>query len=195
MRRARGFTLIEVLVALIVVALGMSALMGALTSAADNTGRLREKSFAEWVGLNQLAAARLKTGGPPAIGKSEGDVEFAGGRWHWLQQVSKMEIPGVLRIEVQVRRLPGAAKEESGEKAAASASAGDNVPDKGPPDWLATVTGFRGDQIAAPDGTLDQMDSTQQASGGGGGTGSGGGSTSPTPTTTVTPRGATQGGN
>ncbi len=167
--RPLGFTLVEVLVALIVVALGMGALMGALTSAAGNTAHLREKSFAEWVGLNQLSATRLARE-PLVVGKKEGDVEFAGGRWHWLQQISKMEIPGVLRIEVQVRRLPGAAREESGERAAASASAGDNVPDKGPPEWLATVTGFRGDKISSsPQGTFDEWDSVQQAQGGGGG--------------------------
>ena len=164
MRHSRGFTLIEVLVALVIVALGMSAVLSALTSAADNTGRLREKSFAEWVGLNQLANARLAAA-QPSRGKSEGDVDFAGGRWHWVQQVTKIEIPGVQRIEIQVRRLPGAAKEESGEKAAASASAGDNVPDKGPPDWLATVTGFRGDQIGSPQGTYTEIDSVQQPQG------------------------------
>jgi len=164
MRRARGFTLIEVLVALVIVALGMSAVLSALTSAADNTGRLREKSFAEWVGLNQLATARLAAA-QPSPGKSEGDVDFAGGRWHWVQQVSDMEIPGVRRIEVQVRRLPGAAREDNGEQAAASASAGDNVPDKGPPDWLATVTGFRGDRISSPQGTYTEIDSVQQSQG------------------------------
>jgi len=164
MRRERGFTLIEVLVALVIVALGMSALLSALTSAADNTGRLREKSFAEWVGLNQLSATRLASS-QPSVGKSEGDVDFAGGRWRWLQQVTRMEIPGVVRIEIQVRRLPGAAAAEGGKNAAASASAGDNVSDKGPPDWLATVTGFRGDQIASPQGTLSEWDTVQQPQG------------------------------
>jgi len=178
----RGFTLIEVLVALVIVALGMSAVMSALTSAADTTGRLREKSFAEWVGLNQVTATRLAPG-QPAAGKKEGDVDFAGGRWRWVQQVTPMEIPGVMRIEVQVRRLPGAAKEESGDKAAASASAGDNISDKGPPDWLATVTGFKGDKIgSSPTGTFDEWDSVQQAQGTGGPGGIGGGGAAPAPT-------------
>jgi general secretion pathway protein I len=177
--RTRGFTLIEVLVALVIVALGMSGLLTALTRAAGDTGRLRERSFAEWVGLNQLATARLTANGP-ATGKSEGDVDFAGGRWHWLQQVTQMEIPGVHRIEIQVRRLPGAAKEESGDKAAASSTAGDNISEKGPPDWLATVTGFRGDALGAPQGTFTEIDTLQQGSGGPGGPGGNNPSTFPT---------------
>src|ERR1700694_5585676 len=56
---SRGFTLVEVLVAVVIVAFGMGAVLPALTSAADNVSRMREKSFAEWVALNQLATARL----------------------------------------------------------------------------------------------------------------------------------------
>jgi general secretion pathway protein I len=140
--RAGGFTLIEVLVALVIVAFGMGAVLSSLTSAANNTMQLRERSFAEWVGLNQLAAARLDRAMP--VDKKEGDVEFAGSYWHWLQQASDMEIPGVKRILIQVRHgeAPGAG---NGPKAAQ--------------DWLATVTGFRGDGLTQWDGMLGFWDS------------------------------------
>ncbi len=188
--RQAGFTLMEVLVALIIVALGMGALMSALTSAADNVQRLREKSFAEWVGLNQLAATRLARA-LPGEGKTEGDVDFAGGRWHWVQQVTDMQVPGLRRIEVQVRRLPGVAKEETGKQASASAAAGSSAGGTSGSasasagagageavDGLATVTGFRGDAIASPDGTLAEWDTVATANGGG--TVNGGGTTAPT---------------
>lgn len=152
--RAAGFTLIEVLVALIIVAFGMGALMTALTSAANNTQRLREKSFAEWVGLNQLALARLARA-MPSTSKSEGDADFAGLKWHWVQQATDMQIPGVRRIVIQVRHadepMPG------------------NGP-KPPEDWLATVTGFRGDAIGAPQGTMPPFDSSAAQSNGAPGT-------------------------
>jgi general secretion pathway protein I len=135
---ACGFTLIEVLVALVIVAFGMGAVLTALTSSADSTLRLREKSFAEWVGFNQLATARLGSA-LPTIGKSDGDVEFADGRWHWQQQVENIDIPGIERITIQVRQAgaDGAAK-----------PVGDKT------QWLATVVGFRGDAIGTPQGTL-----------------------------------------
>jgi general secretion pathway protein I len=133
-RGASGFTLIEVLVALVIVAFGMGAVLTSLTSAADTTLRLREKSIAEWVGLNQLANARLGAD-MPVNGKSEGDTEFANARWHWQQQVENFDIPGMRRITIRVRHATGNA-------AAASASAGG--------DWLATVMGFRGDALSKP---------------------------------------------
>jgi general secretion pathway protein I len=155
--RESGFTLMEVLVALVIVAFGMGAVMSALTSAANNTQRLREKSFAEWVGLNQLALARLSRA-MPSTSKSEGDADFAGLKWHWVQQATDMQIPGVRRIVIQVRHadepMPG------------------NGP-KPPEDWLATVTGFRGDAIGAPQGTLPPFDSTASQGPGTGAPGTG----------------------
>ena len=76
-RSSRGFTLLEVLVALAIVALGMAALMAALTSAADATGHLRDKSFAEWVALNRLAEVRLALV-QAEEGKVQGTTEFGG---------------------------------------------------------------------------------------------------------------------
>jgi general secretion pathway protein I len=141
--REAGFTLIEVLVALVIVALGMGAVLSSLTSAADTTIRLREKSFANWVGLNQLATTRLKQLFP-ALGKSEGDVDFANARWHWRQTVENMQIPGIRRITIEVRHAD--TNTEGGRSTGATRSAGN--------DWLATVTGFRGDALSSPQGTL-----------------------------------------
>jgi general secretion pathway protein I len=146
-RRGRGFTLIEVLVALLIVALGMGAVLAALTAAADNTMRLREKTFAEWVGFNQLASARL-TSAALASGSKEGDVDFAGTRWHWQQSVTEMDVPGLKRITIQVRHAdePGAPQSAPKDTAAGH-------------DWLATVMGFRGDALSSPLDVLTGWDS------------------------------------
>ena len=97
-----GFTLIEVLVALVVVALGMGALLATLTSAANQTAQLRQRTVAQWVGLNQLTTVRLGTTAP-ALGSSEGSVEMAGQRWSWQQVIADPGISGLRRVDVTVR--------------------------------------------------------------------------------------------
>jgi general secretion pathway protein I len=137
-RRRRGFTLIEVLVALLIVALGMGAVLTALTAAADNTIRLREKTFAEWVGFNQLASVGLSNAAL-TVGSKEGDADFAGTGWHWEQTVADMDIPGLKRITIRVRH----AEEPGAQQSAPKGTAMNH-------DWLATVMGFHGDAISSP---------------------------------------------
>ncbi len=127
---AGGFTLIEVLVALAIVVLGMAALMDALTSSADTLVYLRDKTFAQWVALNQIATLRL-SGVQPPTGASDGDTEFAGRRWHWRQEVVETEIPGTRRIDLSVRL----------------ASSQSTAQDK---DWLTSVSGISSDAFAPP---------------------------------------------
>jgi general secretion pathway protein I len=145
-RRTRGFTLIEVLVALVIVAFGMGAVLSALSSAADNETRMREKTFAEWVGLNQLSTERLQVN-VPAVGKKEADVDFAGTRWHWQENVETMDIPGLLRITIQVRHA------DSNQSQATTSKV-----DPAKIDWLATIMGFRGDAIQTPVDVLANWD-------------------------------------
>ncbi len=140
--RGAGFTLVEVLVALVIVAFGMGAVLAALTSAADNVTRMREKTYAEWVGLNQLATERLQAS-LPATGSKEGDVDFATKRWHWQETVENMDIPGIRRLTIRVRLTDATATQPPASKPAA-----------GDVSWLATVVGFRGDALQSP---LDQL--------------------------------------
>jgi general secretion pathway protein I len=131
-RADRGFTLIEVLVALTIVAVGMAAVMGALTSSASTAAYLRDKTFAQWVALNQIANLRL-SGQQPPTGKSDGDTDFAGRTWHWQQEVVTTELPGVERIDVSVR--PADLKVDSDDKG-----------------WVTTVSGIWGDAVGTPNG-------------------------------------------
>jgi len=135
-RAARGFTLVEVLVALVIVAFGMGAVLASLSSAADSIIRLREQTFAEWVGFNQLSATRLQAA-LPSIGDTNGVVDFASGRWQWQQTVTAMDIPGLRRIVIHVRRA-----------SATTPAKGADAADQGT--WLATVMGFRGDALQTP---------------------------------------------
>lgn len=103
-RPIRGFTLIEVMVALLVIALGVGALLTTLVSAADASGYLRDKSFAQWVALNRISELRLSTGRQQP-GVSRDTVQFAGSIWQYEQEISEAGIGGLLRVDVRVARV------------------------------------------------------------------------------------------
>jgi general secretion pathway protein I len=171
-RADRGFTLIEVLVALTIVAVGMAAVMGALTSSASTAAYLRDKTFAQWVALNQIANLRL-SGQQPPTGKSDGDTDFAGRTWHWHQEVVTTELPGVERIDVSVR--PADLKVDSDDKS-----------------WVTTVSGIWGDAVGTPNGWQPDW-GTQTVGGPAAGPGGSGNVrapvTTPSPPPTPSPRG------
>jgi general secretion pathway protein I len=131
---ACGFTLIEVLVALAIVAVGMAAVLGALSSSADTISYLRDKTFANWVALNEIAQVRI-SGQLPAPGKTDGDTDFGGRKWQWHQEVTTTQVPGMVRMEVSVR--PGDSDSSDSDRG-----------------WYATLSGISGDAVGLPRGDL-----------------------------------------
>jgi general secretion pathway protein I len=143
----RGFTLLEVLVALVIVALGMSALLEMLSQSASNVSALRDKTVAEWIALNQIALARLNLN-VPTTGTTQGDIQSCGnGSWHWQQQVTAVDaVPGLLSITVSVQRTGNATAPQqlpdlpaSGNGLGANGSLGANAT-LGPTAQLGSVT-------------------------------------------------------
>jgi general secretion pathway protein I len=141
-RCACGFTLIEVLVALAIVAVGMAAVLGAVGSSADTATYLREKTLAEWIALNQVANARLQTQ-PPTKGSSEGELDYAGRHWRWHQDVSDGELPGILRLDVTVQE--------------ADTPQGKDAP------WIGSASAAVGDAVAQPQSTSPYLEYAQAA--------------------------------
>lgn len=117
MTRARGFTLIEILAAVAVLAIALSAILGGMAQYANAASHIREKTFALWVAHNRLTELELQ-GVSPETGKSDGDVEMAGIQWKWQMQVQKTPDPRLNRIDVQVQR-----KDEDAEGSLAALSA------------------------------------------------------------------------
>ena len=171
---ARGFTLIEVLVALVIVAFGMGAVLAALSGSATNVAALREKTLAQWIALNRIADVRLSLQ-PPQIGTSEGDVKgFANGNWHWQQIVTNVqEIPGLAQVTVKVRRTSINAS-SSGGGSSTSGSSGSSRSTAKDQDWITTVIGFRGTTLAAASGEVPDWSGAGSAAASGSSSSSGG---------------------
>lgn len=102
-RRANGFTLIEVLVALAIIAVAATAILRALDTAARATDRVRERAFAGWVAMNRITETRLLRAANPNESSTSGDSEMAGRRWAWEEKIEPSSFPRLYRIVVRVR--------------------------------------------------------------------------------------------
>ena len=100
---SRGFTLVEVVVALAIVAIGMLAVFKTIGDTVNNVATLRDRSFAAWIADNRITELRL-TGQMPSVDETAGDLEYAGRRWHWVARVSQTPVDGLRRVDVRVRR-------------------------------------------------------------------------------------------
>ena len=114
-----GFTLLEVLVAVALLGLALTALVRLAGLEARATAQLREATFAQWVAANALAETRLRE--PfPAPGRREGETRMAGQRWRWRIDVQATEDNSIERLEVQVFGTRGDGDEFDEDAAVAS---------------------------------------------------------------------------
>jgi general secretion pathway protein I len=106
LRRQCGFTLVEVLVALAVLAIALTAVMRTMAQAIDATATLRERHVALWVAQNRLAEHQMRSDWPAADTR-DGDTEIAGEKWFWREQVSTTPETSIRRIEITIRHQAG----------------------------------------------------------------------------------------
>ena len=99
-----GFTLLELIVALAVIAVVMTALHTTGQSALRSGAYLEEKTLAQWVAANELVRLRLEVGWPD-IGEQQGEVEMAQRTWRWRWRVFATPDDGVRRVELGVALL------------------------------------------------------------------------------------------
>jgi general secretion pathway protein I len=139
-RTARGFTLVEVLVALMVVALGLAALMVSVSGAARTSGYLREKTLAQWIAMNRVTEVRLNNNNKFAQNTDTGEVKFANRTWHYDTKYFDTTIPTMRRIVVRV--YAGDAKTKGNPLAEATGFLGTALSPAGSSDatWIAGAT-------------------------------------------------------
>ena len=100
-RRPRAFTLIEVLVALALAAVALTAGMRALAQAADGAGTLKARTLALWVAQNRLAALQIE---PAALaaGNAQGEADQANLRFRWKASIGATPNPAFRRVDIVV---------------------------------------------------------------------------------------------
>lgn len=101
MNRNKGFTLIEVLVALAIVSLALMAAAGSIGKMADNANSLRERTYAAWIAENKIAELRLANV-VPEVSSSSGELDYAGTEWSWRAVVSETGVENLFRVDVSV---------------------------------------------------------------------------------------------
>lgn len=99
---ARGFTLIEILVALAVLAIALAALVKGAGAFASNTAHLRDRALAEWLAQNKIIELQLSGSWPPT-GRSDGTSLFAARDWHWRLDVNDTPDQDVRRLNLEIR--------------------------------------------------------------------------------------------
>ncbi|SMC25793.1 general secretion pathway protein I [Andreprevotia lacus DSM 23236] len=99
--RVRGFTLIEVLVALAVLAIALAAAMKATSSSVSTAEEFRQRTLAGWVAQNRLNEMTARADFP-VIGRTEGKEEQAGHSFTWRIETSASPNLSFRRLEISV---------------------------------------------------------------------------------------------
>jgi general secretion pathway protein I len=100
-RRPGGFTLIEVLVALAILAVALAAAVRSAGAAADGAFDLKERLLGTWIAQDRLALYAARPAWPE-IGARQGAAEQAGLQFTWRETVSPTPNARFRRVEVQV---------------------------------------------------------------------------------------------
>lgn len=100
-RRAHGFTLVEVLVAMAILAIGVSALVSASGASAIRSKVLSDREFGRWVAANHLNTIQAMPN-PPSVGTTNTEVEMMNRTWHVRTRTKKEDLD-LLRMDIEVR--------------------------------------------------------------------------------------------
>ena len=100
--KQKGFTLLEVMLAMAVFAIAGVALLGVADNNYRHISHLEEQMFANWVASNQLVTVSLEKKWPPKNNR-KGKVEMAGRTWYWQQKVTKTGNKELRSVMMEVR--------------------------------------------------------------------------------------------
>ncbi len=109
---ARGFTLLEVLVALIFFSLIGLVMQQVTAATVSSYHTVRTKLFASWIAENKMAELRV-TKGLPAAREYKENVIFANMEWELVSQVKTTNNPDIHRVQLEVYNVDAASSKKS----------------------------------------------------------------------------------
>ena len=107
-RRVAGFTLLELLIALAILAIVSIAVFNQGGDTARQLGGLEQKTLARWVAENEIAKLRLQyrlSAEPLRPRSSRDQVSYGDRYWQVVEEIKTTEHPWMHRVEVSVYAL------------------------------------------------------------------------------------------
>lgn len=106
-RRCQGFTLVEVMVALVIVAVALPAFLSLVMTQLDGTGAIRDKTLAFWVAENEMTRLQLQhrlLEDFDLPDEDQGEATMAGVEWLWQMEnePTDSDIEGFRQVEITV---------------------------------------------------------------------------------------------
>jgi general secretion pathway protein I len=101
--RNAGFTLVEVMVALAIAALGLAAVTVSVSQMVEAAIAMQQRSYASWIAQNRITELRLANV-VPEVSSTSGQTEYAGVDWDWRATISETGVENLFRVDVTVSR-------------------------------------------------------------------------------------------
>jgi general secretion pathway protein I len=102
----RGFTLIEVLLALAIIAIALTALLKAMAQNVENTTRLKQKTVSHWVAMQGVAMIQLGLLSVNQNQESTQNTQMLGQHWYWRAKITPTPQKSLQLISVSVSPEP-----------------------------------------------------------------------------------------
>jgi len=112
MRRMHGFTLLEVMIAFLIISISMIFISETVAQYLNDSITLRERTYASWIAQNKIVELRLANV-VPEVGIERGDEEYANAMWDWSSDITAIggggeasgsSVENLYRVEVSVYR-------------------------------------------------------------------------------------------
>ena len=99
--RLQGFTLLEVMVALVIISLALAGVAGSMGQMIDTANTMRDRTYASWIAQNKITELRL-SGVLPEVGETSGEEDYANTSWVWTANISETGIENLMKVDVSV---------------------------------------------------------------------------------------------